>query len=100
MIQDTTSNATSSNPTNRRQKSWDLLDQSALTQAKQQKQYSTHQTGRILFKTQRSFSVPTAKETKSNEEAEPKNILSLIMILRTPKSLSWKLMALAKPILV
>lgn len=69
---DTTSNATSSNPTNRRQKSWDLLDQSALTQAKQQKQYSTHQTGRILFKTQRSFSVPTAKETKSNEEAEPK----------------------------
>ena len=42
IIQDT-SNATSSNPTNRRQKSWDLLDQSALTQAKQQKQYSTHQ---------------------------------------------------------
>ncbi|XP_043264316.1 neurofibromin isoform X1 [Colletes gigas] len=68
-----TSNATSSNPTNRRQKSWDLLDQSALTQARQQKQYSTHQTGRILFKTQRSFSVPTAKETKSTEEAEPKN---------------------------
>ncbi|XP_078047800.1 neurofibromin 1 [Augochlora pura] len=68
-----TSNATTSNPTNRRQKSWDLLDQSALTQARQQKQYSTHQTGRILFKTQRSFSVPTAKETKSTEEAEPKN---------------------------
>lgn len=38
-----TSSATSSNPTNRRQKSWDLLDQSALTQARQQKQYSTHQ---------------------------------------------------------
>ncbi|XP_061928005.1 neurofibromin isoform X1 [Apis cerana] len=68
-----TSSATSSNPTNRRQKSWDLLDQSALTQARQQKQYSTHQTGRILFKTQRSFSVPTAKETKSSEEPEPKN---------------------------
>ncbi|XP_031834542.1 neurofibromin 1 isoform X3 [Nomia melanderi] len=68
-----TSSATSSNPTNRRQKSWDLLDQSALTQARQQKQYSTHQTGRILFKTQRSFSVPTAKETKSTEETEPKN---------------------------
>ena len=31
-----------------------------------------NKTGRILFKTQRSFSVPTAKETKSNEEAEPK----------------------------
>lgn len=27
-----------SNPTSRRQKTWDLLDQSALTQAKQQKQ--------------------------------------------------------------
>ncbi|XP_054010836.1 neurofibromin isoform X2 [Hylaeus anthracinus] len=59
-----TANATSSNPTNRRQKSWDLLDQSALTQARQQKQYSTHQ---------RSFSVPTAKETKTTEETEPKN---------------------------
>ncbi|KAG7207079.1 hypothetical protein KM043_000959 [Ampulex compressa] len=62
-----------SNPTNRRQKSWDLLDQSALTQARQQKQYSAHQTGRILFKTQRSFSVPTAKEAKPSDEAEPKN---------------------------
>ncbi|XP_076386906.1 neurofibromin 1 isoform X1 [Megachile rotundata] len=69
---DTTSSA-SSNPTNRRQKSWDLLDQSALTQARQQKQYSTHQTGRILFKTQRSFSVPTTKETKPTEETESKN---------------------------
>ncbi|XP_066593274.1 neurofibromin isoform X2 [Prorops nasuta] len=65
---------TTSNPTNRRQKSWDLLDQSALTQARQQKQYTAHQTGRILFlKTQRSFSVPTAKETKPAEEEEPKN---------------------------
>ncbi|XP_035742449.1 neurofibromin-like isoform X1 [Vespa mandarinia] len=62
-----------SNPTNRRQKSWDLLDQSALTQAKQQKQYSAHQTGRILFKTQRSFSVPTAKEAKPTDDPEPKN---------------------------
>ncbi|XP_015174332.1 PREDICTED: neurofibromin isoform X7 [Polistes dominula] len=62
-----------SNPTNRRQKSWDLLDQSALTQAKQQKQYSAHQTGRILFKTQRSFSVPTAKEAKPADDSEPKN---------------------------
>ncbi|KAK2587535.1 hypothetical protein KPH14_003672 [Odynerus spinipes] len=61
------------NPTNRRQKSWDLLDQSALTQAKQQKQYSAHQTGRILFKTQRSFSVPTAKEAKPTDDSEPKN---------------------------
>lgn len=40
-MQDTSS--ATSNPTNRRQKSWDLLDQSALTQARQQKQYSTHQ---------------------------------------------------------
>lgn len=31
-----------------------------------------NKTGRILFKTQRSFSVPTAKETKSTEETEPK----------------------------
>lgn len=34
--------------------------------------YVINKTGRILFKTQRSFSVPTAKEAKSNEEVEPK----------------------------
>ncbi|XP_034188157.1 neurofibromin 1 isoform X2 [Osmia lignaria lignaria] len=59
-----TPSSTSNNPTNRRQKSWDLLDQSALTQARQQKQYSTHQ---------RSFSVPITKETKPTEETESKN---------------------------
>ncbi|XP_046596266.1 neurofibromin isoform X2 [Neodiprion lecontei] len=61
------------NPANRRQKSWDLLDQSAITQAKQQKQHTPHQTGRILFKTQRSFSVPTTKEAKPINDSEAKN---------------------------
>ncbi|XP_057319291.1 neurofibromin [Microplitis mediator] len=54
------------NPSNRKQKSWDLLDQTAITQARQQKQ--PPQSGRILFKTQRSFSVPTTKEAKPTEE--------------------------------
>ncbi|KAK0170129.1 hypothetical protein PV328_010729 [Microctonus aethiopoides] len=58
------------NPSNRKQKSWDLLDQTAIIQARQQKSHLPHQSGRILFKTQRSFSVPTAKETKTNEESE------------------------------
>ncbi|XP_025987354.2 neurofibromin isoform X2 [Solenopsis invicta] len=49
-----------SNPTSRRQKTWDLLDQSALTQAKQQKQSA-----------QRSLSVPSAKDDKSADNAEP-----------------------------
>ncbi|XP_024879797.1 neurofibromin isoform X3 [Temnothorax curvispinosus] len=57
-----------SNPTSRRQKTWDLLDQSALTQAKQQKQSA--QTGRLLFKSQRSLSVPSAKDDKSADNAE------------------------------
>ncbi|XP_071652252.1 neurofibromin isoform X2 [Temnothorax longispinosus] len=48
-----------SNPTSRRQKTWDLLDQSALTQAKQQKQSA-----------QRSLSVPSAKDDKSADNAE------------------------------
>ncbi|XP_033220846.1 neurofibromin isoform X1 [Belonocnema kinseyi] len=61
------------NPPNRRQKSWDLLDQSAITQARQLKQHPSHQTGRILFKTQRSFSVPSTKEAKPTDELEPKN---------------------------
>ena len=54
---------------NRKQKSWDLLDPSALSQARQQKQYSVtqHQPGRMLLKTQRSFSVPIAKEPKPSE---------------------------------
>ncbi|XP_018362342.1 PREDICTED: neurofibromin isoform X1 [Trachymyrmex cornetzi] len=48
-----------SNPTSRRQKTWDLLDQSALTQAKQQKQSA-----------QRSLSVPSAKDDKSTDNTE------------------------------
>ncbi|KAL0113512.1 hypothetical protein PUN28_012574 [Cardiocondyla obscurior] len=48
-----------SNPTSRRQKTWDLLDQSALTQAKQQKQSA-----------QRSLSVPSAKDDKSTDSAD------------------------------
>ncbi|XP_034936145.1 neurofibromin isoform X2 [Chelonus insularis] len=61
------------NLSNRKQKSWDLLDQTAINQAKQQKHPSTHQSGKILFKTQRSFSVPTTKEAKSVEESDTKN---------------------------
>ncbi|XP_012529974.1 neurofibromin [Monomorium pharaonis] len=57
-----------SNPTSRRQKTWDLLDQSALIQAKQQKQSA--QTGRLLFKSQRSLSVPSAKDDKLADNAE------------------------------
>ncbi|CAD6227786.1 GSCOCG00006244001-RA-CDS [Cotesia congregata] len=59
------------NLSNRKQKSWDLLDQTAITQARQQKQ--PLQSGRILFKTQRSFSVPTTKEPKPAEESGSKN---------------------------
>lgn len=36
-------NANTTSATNRRQKSWDLLDQNALAQARQQKQQSAHQ---------------------------------------------------------
>ncbi|KAJ9589315.1 hypothetical protein L9F63_017474, partial [Diploptera punctata] len=65
-------------PTNRRQKSWDLLDQTAIAQARQQKQHSQQQTqhqssARVLFRTQRSFSVPTTKEPKSGDESEVKD---------------------------
>ncbi|XP_058804864.1 neurofibromin [Phymastichus coffea] len=62
------------NPTTRRQKSWDLLDQTAISQARQLKYHSSHhQTGRILFKTQRSFSMPSTKEAKANDEMETQN---------------------------
>ncbi|XP_044015830.1 neurofibromin isoform X2 [Aphidius gifuensis] len=62
------------NPTNRKQKSWDLLDQTAISLARQQKTNPQNQTGRILFKTQRSFSVPTTKDAKTtNDESESKN---------------------------
>lgn len=64
------------NRTNKKQKSWDLLDTSAISQARQQKQFSAHPPGRsTLLKTQRSFSVPATKETapKTSEDAETKN---------------------------
>ncbi|EDX14504.1 GD21256 [Drosophila simulans] len=48
-------------PLSRRQKSWDILDQSALQFARQHK-VPTLQNARVLFKTQRSFSVPTTKD--------------------------------------
>ncbi|XP_017855685.1 PREDICTED: neurofibromin isoform X1 [Drosophila arizonae] len=48
-------------PLSRRQKSWDILDQSALQFARHHK-VPTLQNARVLFKTQRSFSVPTTKE--------------------------------------
>ncbi|XP_021921694.1 neurofibromin isoform X3 [Zootermopsis nevadensis] len=65
-------------PTNRRQKSWDLLDQTAIAQARQQKQHAQQQTqhqssARVLFRTQRSFSVPTTKEPKSGDESDVKD---------------------------
>ncbi|XP_008206010.1 neurofibromin isoform X2 [Nasonia vitripennis] len=66
--------ASTSNPVNRRQKSFDLLDQTAISQAKLRAYYPPHhQTGRILFKTQRSFSMPSTKEAKANDELEAKN---------------------------
>lgn len=37
------SNANTATAANRRQKSWDLLDQNALAQARQQKQQTAHQ---------------------------------------------------------
>ncbi|XP_060536829.1 neurofibromin isoform X2 [Cylas formicarius] len=58
----------------RRQKSCDLLDQSVLAQARQNKPSSSqHQSARALFKTQRSFSVPTTKEQKSIDDDASKN---------------------------
>ncbi|XP_046387119.1 neurofibromin isoform X3 [Ischnura elegans] len=73
-------------PTNRRQKSWDLLDQAAIVQARQQKQtqvQQAHSNGdsskgwrsldlgaqhpRPLFRTQRSSSVPAPRSQKSVE---------------------------------
>ncbi|XP_023718195.1 neurofibromin isoform X4 [Cryptotermes secundus] len=65
-------------PTNRRQKSWDLLDQTAIAQARQQKQHTQQQaqhqsSARVLFRTQRSFSVPTTKEPKSGDESDVKD---------------------------
>ncbi|XP_049282168.1 neurofibromin isoform X4 [Anopheles funestus] len=46
----------------RRQKSWDMLDQSAIQYARQSHKVQQHQIARMLFKTHRSFSVPTTKE--------------------------------------
>ncbi|CAG4978454.1 unnamed protein product [Colias eurytheme] len=67
---------TSNTCQNRRQKSWDMLDQSVthggksptITQSSSGGQSPhpsniSHQAARMRFKTQRSFSVPTAKET-------------------------------------
>ncbi|XP_073824819.1 neurofibromin 1 isoform X6 [Musca autumnalis] len=45
----------------RRQKSWDILDQSALNFARHHK-VPAPPNARVLFKTQRSFSVPTTKD--------------------------------------
>ncbi|XP_063990874.1 neurofibromin isoform X3 [Diachasmimorpha longicaudata] len=62
-----------SNLMNRKQKSWDLLDQNAISQARLQKPQTSNHSGRTLFKTQRSFSVPTTKEAKAIDEGEAKN---------------------------
>ncbi|XP_058454713.1 neurofibromin isoform X5 [Malaya genurostris] len=58
---------TAGNQNVRRQKSWDMLDQSAIQFARQSHKVQPHQdkcsnTARLLFKTQRSFSVPTPRE--------------------------------------
>ncbi|XP_063696354.1 neurofibromin isoform X2 [Culicoides brevitarsis] len=50
----------------RRQKSWDMLDQSAITYARQHK-VQPHQRARKFFKTQRSFSVPTTNENSCSK---------------------------------
>ncbi|KAF5294854.1 hypothetical protein FQA39_LY00338 [Lamprigera yunnana] len=68
-----TTSTTSGSGANRRQKSWDLLDPSAIAQAKHNKQPPSHQSARVLFKTQRSFSVPTTKEQKSVDDSDSKN---------------------------
>ncbi|XP_036343970.1 neurofibromin-like isoform X2 [Rhagoletis pomonella] len=56
-------------PLSRRQKSWDILDQSALQFARHHKG-PTHQGAKVLFKTQRSFSVPTTKEPNNSSAIE------------------------------
>ncbi|XP_053968460.1 neurofibromin isoform X3 [Anastrepha ludens] len=56
-------------PLSRRQKSWDILDQSALQFARHHKG-PTHQNAKVLFKTQRSFSVPTTKEPNNSSAIE------------------------------
>lgn len=45
----------------------------------------TNQTGRILFKTQRSFSVPSTKEAKPNDELEPKVAIDYNRIVNSTK---------------
>ena len=73
-------------PPGRRQKSWDMLDQNAIHLAKQQtdnsnrpqclqqqqqqqmqQQQPSANGGKVLFKTQRSFSVPTTRDQRSLE---------------------------------
>ncbi|XP_073824813.1 neurofibromin 1 isoform X5 [Musca autumnalis] len=54
-------NQGSSMALSRRQKSWDILDQSALNFARHHK-VPAPPNARVLFKTQRSFSVPTTKD--------------------------------------
>lgn len=78
-------------PTGRRQISWDLLDQTAIAQAKQQQQQqrpppssmvqqqqlqqsAADGVGKAQFKTQRSFSVPTTRDQRSGTmERNPNN---------------------------
>ncbi|CAH1153410.1 unnamed protein product [Phaedon cochleariae] len=70
----TISGTSTSSNVNRRQKSWDLLDQSALTQARYKQAPQAHQTARALFKMQRSFSMPASKDQKPlSDEDEAKN---------------------------
>ncbi|XP_037896099.1 neurofibromin isoform X1 [Glossina fuscipes] len=61
-------NQLGSMPLSRRQKSWDILDQTAMIFARQHK-IPVPQNVRVLFKTQRSFSVPTTKEPKSSSSS-------------------------------
>ncbi|EFX74727.1 hypothetical protein DAPPUDRAFT_307021 [Daphnia pulex] len=74
-------------PSGRRQTSWDLLDQNAISQAKQQQQKQQNQSqlqnqstqaqqqadgsgAKALFKTQRSFSVPTTRDQRCTRRPE------------------------------
>ncbi|XP_036229152.1 neurofibromin isoform X3 [Bactrocera oleae] len=54
----------------RRQKSWDILDQSALQFARHHKGPTHQKNAKVLFKTQRSFSVPTTKEPNNTSTIE------------------------------
>ncbi|KAJ8682950.1 hypothetical protein QAD02_018742 [Eretmocerus hayati] len=74
-LQSSNGPANSNHPLNRRQKSLDLLDQTALSLERRLKLLPAHyhQSGRIVFKPQRSFSMASTKEIKADSELDTKN---------------------------